>query len=63
MASPKGKVQWVEFDEPIFFVISGAAPQATVEGVVSGDFTVNVMRIVEARRSAASGKPVNLPLK
>jgi predicted dehydrogenase len=35
-----------------------------VEGVVSGDFNVNVMQIVEAaRRSAASGKPVNLPLE
>lgn len=35
-----------------------------VEGVISGDFNVNVMQIVEAaKRSAASGKPVNLPLK
>jgi hypothetical protein len=26
MASPKGRVQSVEFYEPIFFVVSGAAP-------------------------------------
>jgi scyllo-inositol 2-dehydrogenase (NADP+) len=50
--------------EPIRYFVDCIRNHKTVEGVVSGDFNVNVMQIVEAaRRSAASGKPVNLPLK
>ena len=50
--------------EPIRYFVDCVRNNKQVEGVVSGDFNVNVMQIVEAaRRSAASGKPVTLPLK
>jgi len=49
--------------EPIRYFVDCVRNHKTVEGVISADFNVNVMQIVEAaRRSAASGKPVNLPL-
>lgn len=50
--------------EPIRYFVDCIRNNKQVEGVVSDDFNVNVMQIVEAaRRSAASGKPVTLPLK
>jgi predicted dehydrogenase len=50
--------------EPIRYFVDCVRNHKPVEGVISGDFNVNVMQIVEAaKRSAASGKPVTLPLK
>ena len=50
--------------EPIRYFVDCIRNNRPVEGVVNGDFNVDVMQIVEAaRRSAASGKPVALPLR
>lgn len=50
--------------EPIRYFVDCIRNNKPVEGVVAGDFNVNVMMIVEAaKRSAATGKAVSLPLK
>ena len=49
--------------EPIRYFVDCIRNNKQVEGVISGAFNVNVMQIVEAaKRSVASGMPVNLPL-
>mgnify|MGYP001592678252 FL=1 len=50
--------------EPIRYFVDCIRNKRAVEGVVAGDFNVNVMQIVEAaKRSAASGNAVSLPLQ
>jgi predicted dehydrogenase len=50
--------------EPIRYFVDCIRNNKSVGGVVSGDFNVDVMQIVEAARlSAMSGKPVNLPIE
>ena len=50
--------------EPIRYFVDCIRNHKPVEGVVAGDFNVNVMQIVEAaKRSATTGQPVSLPLK
>jgi predicted dehydrogenase len=50
--------------DPVSYLISRIRSNQPIEGIVSPDFNVDVMEIVEAaHRSAESGKPVSLPLK
>ena len=50
--------------DPITYFVSRVRGDQPIEGMVSPEFNVDVMEIVEAaRRSAASGRPVSLPLK
>ncbi len=50
--------------EPIRYFVDCIRHNKPVEGVVAGDFNVNVLQIVAAaKRSAASGKAVTLPLQ
>ncbi len=50
--------------DPIAYFVNAVRSGKPVEGMVSPDFNLDVMQIVEAARlSAASGKPVTLPLK
>jgi predicted dehydrogenase len=50
--------------DPVSYLIHQLRENQPIEGMVSAEFNVDVMEIVEAaRRSAESGKPVSLPLK
>jgi predicted dehydrogenase len=50
--------------DPVSYFIQRVRGNQPVEGMVSPEFNVDAMEIVEAaRRSAQSGKPVSLPLK
>jgi predicted dehydrogenase len=50
--------------EPVSYFISRIRGDKPIEGMVSPEFNVDVMAIVDAaRRSARSGRPVNLPSK
>lgn len=49
--------------EPVSYFMHRVRSKEPIEGMVSPEFNLDVMQIVEAaRRSARSGKPVNLPL-
>lgn len=49
--------------DPVAYFIGRVRAGQPIEGMVSPEFNVDVMQIVEAaRRSAKSGKPVSLPL-
>ena len=49
--------------DPVTYFMSHVRAKEPIDGMVSPEFNVDVMQIVEAaRRSARSGKPVALPL-
>ena len=53
-----------ERNDPVSYLISRIRSNQPVQGMVSAEFNVDVMEIVDAaRRSAESGRPVSLPLK
>jgi predicted dehydrogenase len=50
--------------DPVPYFVNAIRAGKPVEGMVSPEFNLDVMQIVEAARlSAGSGKPVSLPLK
>ena len=50
--------------ERILYFIGRVRTAKPVDGMVSPEFNLDVMQIVEAaRRSAENGRPLNLPLK
>ena len=50
--------------DPVSYFVNAIRAGKPVEGMVSPEFNLDVMQIVEAARlSAGSGKPVSLPLK
>jgi len=53
-----------ERQNPVSYLVNRLQTKQPIEGMVSAEFNVDAMEIVEAaRRSAASGQPVSLPLK